>query len=312
MFDLPVECWVAMGSVVGVLVFASAVCGGLVVKNKTKDYTELKLRIVSWWWMIGLMFGALILGTGASVVFLGLLSYLAFKEFMSIVPTRQSDRRVVFWAYLAIPVQYYWVYSEWYELFTIFVPVFLFLFIPMRMVLIGETKGFIRSAGVMQWGVMLTVYGLSHIAYLLVVPVKGFEGSGVGLVLFLLVMTQLNDVSQYVWGKCFGRRKIIPKVSPNKTWEGFLGGVFTICLVSYFVSPMLTPLVGLNGVWAGLVISVGGFIGDVVLSSVKRDLAIKDTGQLIPGHGGILDRLDSLMYTAPLYFHFMIFVAYRQ
>ena len=312
MFNLPEACLVVMWSLLGVLVFSSGVCFCLGLKNKDKDYTELKQRIVSWWWMIGVLFLALSLGTGVSIVFFGFLSYLAFKEFMSIVPTRQCDRRVVFWAYVAIPIQFYWVYIGWYELFTIFVPLFLFLFMPMRMVLIGETRGFIRSIGVMQWGVMLTVFGLSHIAYLLVVPLKDYEGSGIGLVLFLLVMTQLNDVSQYVWGKCFGKHKIIPKVSPNKTVEGFLGGVFTISLVSFYVSPYLTPLSGVNGLLAGVVISFSGFIGDVVLSSVKRDLAIKDTGQLIPGHGGILDRLDSLMYTAPLYFHFLVFVAYRQ
>jgi phosphatidate cytidylyltransferase len=129
-------------------------------------------------------------------------------------------------------------------------------------------------------------------------------------VIFLLFMTQLGDVSQYVWGKTFGRHKIIPRVSPNKTWEGFVGGVATITLVSGWVAPLLTPLSFEYGLLAGLIISVAGFVGDVVISSVKRDLNIKDSGNLIPGHGGILDRFDSLFFTAPLFFHYVYYLVY--
>ncbi|HEX19770.1 MAG TPA: phosphatidate cytidylyltransferase, partial [Acidiferrobacteraceae bacterium] len=125
------------------------------------------------------------------------------------------------------------------------------------------------------------------------------------LVLFLLFMTQLNDVFQYIWGKMFGRHKIIPKVSPNKTWEGFIGGLISTTLVSGAVAPYLTPLNLQQGFIAGVIIGLSGFIGDVVLSSVKRDLQIKDSGYLIPGHGGILDRMDSLIYTSPLFFHYV-------
>ena len=133
---------------------------------------------------------------------------------------------------------------------------------------------------------------------------------GTFLVLFLLFMTQFNDVSQYVWGKSFGKHKIIPKVSPNKTWQGFIGGMITITLVAGFVAPYLTPLSEIQGFVAGALISVSGFFGDVVISSVKRDLHIKDSGSLLPGHGGILDRMDSLIYTAPLFFHYIYYLHY--
>ena len=123
-------------------------------------------------------------------------------------------------------------------------------------------------------------------------------------------MTQFNDVSQYVWGKLLGKRKITPRVSPKKTWEGFLGGVLTITLLAGFLAPFLTPLSRIEGFIAGAIISASGFVGDVVISSVKRDLHIKDTGQLIPGHGGILDRMDSLIYTAPLFFHYIYYLHY--
>ena len=299
-----------MLGVIAVLIVATAIQFGLRYNNPDKDYRELHLRITSWWWMIGLLFVFLATGTNAAIIFFGFVSFLALKEFFSIVPTRQTDRRVVFWAYVAIPVQFYWVAIGWYGMFIIFVPVYVFLFIPLRMVLIGDSEGFIKAAGILHWAVMLTVFSVSHIAYLLVLPEINILAGGVGLVLYLLFMTQFNDVSQYVWGKLFGKHKIIPKISPNKTWEGFLGGLFTITLVSGLVAPILTPMSHSEGLIAGLIISVGGFFGDIVISSVKRDLRIKDSGQLIPGHGGILDRLDSLIYTAPLFFHFIYYLHY--
>ena len=307
---IPENSLYAMLGVIGMLVAATLIQFFLAKKNPQQDYTELRQRITSWWWMIGLLFAFLSIGRNAAIAFFGFVSFLALKEFLSIVPTRQADRRVVFWAYLSIPVQYYWVATGWYGMFIIFIPVYMFLFIPMRMVLKEETEGFIKSAGILHWAVMLTVFSVSHIAYLLALPEKNPLAGGIGLVLYLLFMTQFNDVSQYLWGKLLGKRKIIPKVSPNKTWEGFIGGVFTITLVAGLVAPLLTPLSIVEGFVAGLIISLSGFIGDVVISSVKRDLNIKDSGQLIPGHGGILDRMDSLIYTAPLFFHYIYYLHY--
>lgn len=309
-FHLPEYALYTMSGVIVVLITASLIQLFLSRKNKDRDYRELHLRITSWWWMIGLLFFFLAIGNAIATFFFAFISFLALKEFFSIVPTRQVDRRVVFWAYLAIPVQYYWVAIGWYGMFIIFIPVLMFLFIPMRMVLQGETEGFIKAAGILQWAVMLTVFAISHVAYLLVLPEKNPLSGGVGLVLFVLLMTQANDVSQYVWGKMLGKHSIIPRVSPNKTWEGFLGGVLTVVFLTVVVAPFLTPLTHEEGIVAGLIISVGGFIGDVVISSVKRDLRIKDSGRLIPGHGGILDRVDSLIYTAPLFFHYIYYLHY--
>jgi len=310
MFDIPINAFYTMMAVLVLLSVASAVQGLMANKNPLKDYSELSLRIQSWWWMIIILFVCLVVSQGTAIALFGFISFLALKEFFSIVAIRQSDRRVVFWAYVAIPVQYYWVSIGWYGMFLIFIPIYIFLLLPMRMVLIGETKGFIRSAGIMHWAVMLTVFCLSHIAYLLVLPVKNSDGGSIGLVIFLILMTQLNDVAQYIWGKTFGRHKILPKVSPNKTWEGFIGGVVTITITAAVIAPLLTPLSNVMGLFAGLIIGLSGFIGDVVISSIKRDLAIKDSGSLIPGHGGILDRFDSLTFTAPLFFHYLYYFYY--
>jgi len=301
--------YVMMGVIV--LLLSSTLIQYLLRRHKPEnDYKELQQRITSWWWMIGLLFVFLSMGQLSGIIFFAIISFLALKEFVSILPTRQADRNVLFWAYLSIPLQYYWVSIGWYGMFIIFIPVYMFLLIPMRMVFKGEVEGFIKAAGVIQWAVMLSIFSISHIAYLLVLPVINPLAGAIGLVLFLLFMTQFNDVSQYVWGKIFGKHKIIPRVSPNKTWEGFIGGVLTIGLLSALIAPYLTPLDMQQGLIAGLIISISGFIGDVVISSVKRDLKIKDSGNLIPGHGGILDRLDSLLYTAPLFFHYIYYLYY--
>ncbi|VAW74264.1 Phosphatidate cytidylyltransferase [hydrothermal vent metagenome] len=307
---IPSHSLYAMIIVIILLTVATIITYSKVRNNPDKDFTELQQRVNSWWWIIGLLFVFLSVSANSAIVFFAFLSFLALKEFVSIIPTRHADRNVLFWLYISIPFQYYWVATQWYGMFIIFIPVYLFLFIPMRMVLIGATDGFIKAAGVLHWVAMLTVFSVSHIAYLVVLEDKNANAGAVGSVLFLILMTQSNDICQYIWGKMLGKRKIIPKVSPNKTWAGFIGGVLSITLLSALVGPLLTALDTVQSIGAGLIISIGGFVGDVVISSVKRDLSIKDSGSLLPGHGGILDRMDSLLYTAPLFFHYLYYLKY--
>ena len=302
---------ITLGAVYGVLVFASTLIFILKRAYPDKDYKELTQRTNSWWVMISIFAVAVIVDRMTAVIFLAFVSFLALKEYFSLIPTRRTDRRVIFWAYLAVPLQYFWVYQYWYGMFIIFIPVWAFLFLPLRMLIIGNTEGFVRSAGTLHWGLMITVFNLSHAAYLLSLPLLDNPDTGsVGLLLFLVILTQFNDVAQYVWGKSLGGRKILPKVSPGKTWAGFLGGVATTSLAAYFLSPYLTPLTGWHQAGAGALIAVAGFIGDVTISAIKRDLGVKDTSSFIPGHGGILDRVDSLTFSAPVFFHAIFFFYY--
>jgi len=301
----------SLAGLYGILVIASLISFTLKTTQKNNDYTELMQRIKSWWVIVSIFTLAMVLSRNITLGFFAFISFLALKEYFSIIPTRRADRRVMFWAYLAIPLQYYWISLEWYGMFIIFIPVYLFLLLPLRMVIIGETKNFLHAAGTLHWGLMTLVFSISHVAYLLALPeLNNFPAGGAGLVLFLVFLTQFNDVAQYVWGKMLGQHKIIPKVSPNKTWQGFLGGIFTTTLLSVILSGILTPLSMAMAVAAGLIISIAGFVGDVTISAVKRDIGVKDSGSMLPGHGGILDRIDSLTYTAPLFFHFIYYFYY--
>ena len=301
----------AISGIFIILIVSSLVLFVLQRNHPQQNYSELRSRIHSWWIMAGIFSAAMIINRTISIVFFAIISFLALKEYLSIIPTRRADRRVLFWVYLAIPVQYYWVAIEWYGLFIIFIPVYLFLLLPLRMILIGETKDFLRAVGTLHWGAMTMVFSISHLAYLLVLPASELNSTGgVGLVLYLVCLTQLNDVAQYISGKLFGKHKIIPEVSPNKTWQGFIGGVLVTVLLAAALAQLLTPMQWTMGLVAGLLISVMGFIGDVTISALKRDIGIKDSGQLLPGHGGILDRIDSLTYTAPLFFHFIYYLYY--
>ncbi|MGL1934395.1 MAG: phosphatidate cytidylyltransferase [Fibrobacterales bacterium] len=308
---VPQNLLISLAGIFGILVVASIITFLLKLKSPNKNFTELESRIKSWWVMVVIFSFAMIVSKTISIIFFAFMSYMAFKEFISLVKTRRADRQVIFLAYLAIPFQYYFVYIGWYGMFIVFIPVFIFLLLPARMVLIGETKGFLVSAAINQWGLMTMVFSLSHIAYFLALPNNpSAPAGGAGYVLFLVFLTQINDVCQYIWGKSFGKTKIIPKVSPNKTWAGFIGGVSTTVLIAYFIAPLLTELNVIMSIAAGLLIGVGGFLGDIAISALKRDLDKKDTGSIIPGHGGIMDRIDSLTYTAPLFFHFIYYLYY--
>ena len=185
-----------------------------------------------------------------------------------------------------------------------------FLVLPLRLVLKGDTHGITKSMALLQWILMLSVFGISHLAYLLSLPeLPGFNAGGRGLLLFLVFLTEINDVMQFIWGKLLGRHKILPKVSPNKTWEGFLGGVISTTVIGYFPG-FLTPLSAPNVILVSALVAIAGFSGDVVISAIKRDKGIKDMGNSIPGHGGVFDRIDSLAYTAPVFFHLVYYIAY--
>lgn len=292
----------------GVLTLAS-LAGWLAGKRLGRArMAELNARLAGWWLILGFLLPVFFGRPALGVLVMALISFLALREYASLVPLRPSDRWALWLAYLAVPVQSWFILMPSYGFFIILVPVYLFMVLPVALVLTGDTKRFIVSLGALHWGVMMTVYALGHAAFLLMLPAQHYgnlaRGSeGLGLLVLLFLLTGGNDIAQYGWGKLLGRHKIIPAVSPNKTWEGFLGGALTSAALAWLLAPSLSPFVGWGAAGLGAGLAVAGFLGDVTISAVKRDLGVKDSGAVLPGHGGLLDRLDSLVFTAPLMFH---------
>jgi phosphatidate cytidylyltransferase len=300
----PTPVHIALAAIFAVLLLSSVIVFFMRRNDAEGRHRELAARVRSWWFMIAIFSFAILTSPLISICFFALISFLAFKEYISIIPLRRADRRVLFWAYLTIPVQYALVADQWYGMFIVFIPVWVFFLLPFRMILAGQTEGFLNSVSAISWGLMITVFAVSHAAMLMHLPeFADFPAGGAGILLFMMILNQGNDVAQYVWGKFLGRRKIVPAISPKKTWEGFIGGMATTTLIAVLIAPYLTPFNFVFSLAAGMGIAAAGFIGDVTMSALKRDMGIKDSGNLIPGHGGILDRIDSLSLTAPLFFH---------
>src|SRR5215204_323614 len=296
-----------LGGVLGVLVVAS-IAGALLARRVTSDsgratIANLNARIRAWWVMSAVFAIALLTRGVGSVLLFALTSFFALREFITLVPTRHGDRRTLLWVFFVVmPVQYWLVRSDWYGLFAIFIPVFAFLLVPTRNAIAGETEHFLERTATIQWALMICVYCVSYAPALLTLHIKGHENDTGKLLLFLVIVVQSSDVAQYIWGKLFGRRQIAPTVSRNKTWEGFVGGVLTAILLGTALW-WITPFTPWQAALMSTVIALMGFAGGLTMSAIKRDRGVKDFGALIAGHGGVLDRIDSLCFAAPVFFH---------
>ena len=306
--DLMPEIQWVIAIILLILVFATLLflIWNMIKPSKLVD--EMQIRTRSWWVMCCIFLFASIVNPVVTYFALGFLSFLTLRELYSQLKLRKIDRSVLFFCYLSIPIQYFLAFKGYYTLFLIFIPVFMFIIIPFLLVLTGETKDIIRSMCILPSSLMLGVFGISHLALLISFPEMNSNGvSGKALLLFLIFITEANDIMQFVWGKIFGKHKILPKVSPNKTWEGFIGGVISTTIIGYFMG-FLTPLNTWQLILLSSSIAVFGFMGDAIMSAVKRDFGVKDMSNAIPGHGGVLDRVDSLSTTASPFFHIVYFI----
>lgn len=305
---------VLMGEIVfGLLVFATALVWTLAAVKPQAKLDEVKLKIKAWWLMGSIFFAAIAISGGWSYVMIALLCYLALKEYFTLLPTQMADRGALFWAYAAIVVQFVLIYIPWWTMFLLFIPVYVFLLICIRQILTGVTQDFIGRTARIFFGVMLFVYCLSHLAYLLAKDIEPeavhLPPFGRQLVLFLVFLTEMNDICAFTFGKLFGKHKMAPKVSPNKTWEGFIGGIVCVTIGGGLLS-FLTPFHVLPAALLGTMIGLAGVLGDLCTSAIKRDMGVKDASQFIPGHGGVMDRVNSLTFSTPLFFHVVNYFAY--
>ncbi|MCK6405731.1 MAG: phosphatidate cytidylyltransferase [Rhodocyclaceae bacterium] len=295
------------GGIFAVLAVAS--CIGALLKwrlapgasHATVD--NLNSRIRAWWVMILLIAGAIWIGKGGIIALFAFISFQCLREFVSLTHTRRGDHQALQWSFFFfLPLQYYLIAIDWYGLFSILIPVYAFLLLPICAALGSDTTRFLERAAKVQWGLMICVYCLSHVPALLSLEIIDFAGGNVLLIVFLVLTVQSSDVFQYVWGKLLGKRKISAAISPSKTLEGLIGGVLTSTAVGAALWWM-TPFLPWQAALIALTINVMGFFGGFVLSAIKRDRGVKDWGALIEGHGGMLDRVDSISFSAPIFFH---------
>ena len=289
--------------------FIATVIGRILasVKGETATITNLTSRINAWWVMCLISAVAISIGAIGSVILFALISFLALRELITLTPTHRGDHEALFWCFFVIlPIQYLLVGIQWYNLMAIFIPVYAFLLIPTRMVLSGDTRHFLERMAKVQWSVMIAIYCLSYAPALLMLPIEGYEGQNIALLLFLMIVVQVSDVMQYVFGKLFGKRAIVPKLSPNKTIEGFFGGILSASLIGMLLW-WATPFSWWAAFLLSLAITLAGFAGGLCMSAIKRDSGVKDFGTMIEGHGGMMDRMDSLCFAAPIFFHLIRF-----
>lgn len=304
---------------------------------------QFNLRIQAWWFGCAVLAAAFLIGRTATVSLFWFLSFTALREFITLTPTRMADHRALFWVFILFsPLQYVLVGMNRYELFSVLIPVYAFLFIPARIAFAGDYKRYLERCAKIQAGLMICVYCLSYapaILYLDIHPqLQGAqsastapraeepppddaktEGDGradggpsvsttvrkqpnARLLFFFLLVVALGDAFQYISEKLIGQHVIAPAISPNRTWEGFLGGVGCATL---FGTAMwwATPFHPLEAAMMSLIITTMGFAGGMTMSAIKRDRGVKDYGTLIEGHGGVLDRIDSTCFAAPIFFH---------
>jgi phosphatidate cytidylyltransferase len=274
---MPTETVYLLSGVTGVLILATAIGGALKARagsERSPTIDNLNARVKAWWIMAALLGAAIVIGKAAVIVLYALASFFALREFLTLTDTRRGDHYALLAAFfVALPVQYWLVWTEWYGLFAIFIPVYGFLLMPVIAALRQDT-----------------------------LDIPGFGGKQVLLVAFLIIVVQGSDVLQYVFGKLFGKRKVAPLLSPSKTWEGLIGGVASATLLGAVLF-WITPFSPLQAAGMAFVICMMGFFGGLVMSGIKRDRGVKDWGRMISGHGGVLDRIDSILFSAPIFFH---------
>jgi phosphatidate cytidylyltransferase len=293
--------------VLALLVFASG--AGWILDRRVSSASaratvdNINARIRAWWLMALLFVVAVSMGTIVSSLLFAATSFLALREFVTLAPTRPGDHRALFWSFFVVtPIQYFLIWMQWYGLFSILIPVYVSIFLAIRTALAGDTERFLERSATNQWGLMICVYFVSYVPALLMLRIPGYERQAPALMFFLVLVVQLSDVLQYVWGKTLGSRQIAPAISPNKTWEGLIGGVVSATALGTAIW-WATPFSPGAAALMALVLTSMGFAGGLIMSAIKRDRGVKDYGTLIGGHGGVLDRIDSLCFAAPVFFH---------
>ena len=312
-----------------IALFASLVAGSIArfiaLRNAEETKRRKRLASLRTWWLLAVAVSAgLLAGRLGICLLLTIASCIAWFEFTRMLGARPGDKPAIRAGYGLIVINYLLILSGSISLFVVFLPISAFIVLAVLLLIKGEPKGYIRSAGGLLWGIMFLGYGVSHAALLMILPATSSSPLGpAGWFLFLVILTEADDIFQAIVGRLFGaqkRHRITPFISPNKTWEGFFGGMLVIVILAPLIAPWLTTLGQQAGpfslseslqpwvapILAAILISFAGFFGDINMSAIKRDAGVKDSSNLLPGMGGVIDRVDSLTMTAPVFVYFVI------
>jgi phosphatidate cytidylyltransferase len=290
-----------------IAILATATVVGHAVRSRVgrsrPGIDNLVTRIHAWWVLVALVVAGLAAGSTGTTLLFAAVSFVALREFVMLAPVRVGDQALVLAAFgIVLPVQYLLVWHGMPGAVALFVPIGVFLALPVLVALAGDGRDLLRRAGTVQWGLMLCVFCLSHVPLLFALDIPGYTGRNGYLVVFLLAVVQASDVLQYIWGRLAGRRQVAPSISPSKTIEGLAGGLASATALGASLA-WITPFTIFEAAALSLLVTVLGFAGGLVLSAIKRDRGIKDWSATIPGHGGVLDRVDSLCLSAPVFYH---------
>jgi len=259
-------------------------------------------RVQSWWAMVAFIGIAMLTGKIGVTILFAFASFAALREFLTLTTKAQADHMSLALAFFVVlPLQYIFVALEWTGLYAVFIPVYAFLMLPMVSAMRGDANKFLIRVAETQWGLMIAIYCVSHVPALMNLDIAGYGDRAILLVTFLVMVVQLGDLLEYFFGRRIGRTKIAPGLSP-KTWEGVACGVISAMLIGALLS-WITPF----GIWGAMgmagIASIVGMFGNLVFAAIKRDRGVKDWSHLIPGQGGFVDQLDSVVFAAPIFYH---------
>lgn len=320
---LDATAWILIAVVLGVL--GLLMLAGLFLKRQPESEFDRGIvgkfnQRVTFWFMISVLLAvSLLLGRIPTVILFGLLSFWALREFITMTPTRRGDHRTLFWVFLGFtPLQYVLVAMDQYDLFTVVIPVYASLFIPGRIAFTGDRENFLERSAKIQFGLLICVYALSHAAALLNLnfvswdPMQEKEipwsGQSAGVLLFFMIIVQVSEALHFVWDRLFGKHIIASDINETKTWEGLIGAAISSAVIGILLHLLpITPFQWYGAALMAVVISVMASSGSMTMSAIKRDRGVKDYGSLVQGHVGILDRIDSICFAAPIYFHLIRF-----
>ncbi|RPI44462.1 MAG: phosphatidate cytidylyltransferase [Betaproteobacteria bacterium] len=289
----------------GVLVLASLVGFGLKAlvagMRPHAGLDNLNARIQAWWILAALFGLALAGGTPGVCALFALASFMALREFAAPAAGAAGNRVLLRLAlFVVLPLQYAFVWAGWHAAFALFIPA---VALPL-LAGAGAARGSRREVARLGAGLVICVYLVSHVPALMTLDVAGDGEHRVHRLVFLVLVVQGSDVLQYLWGKLAGRRRIAPRLSPSKTVAGTVGGILSATMLGALLAP-ITPFTVAQAARMAFILALLGFCGGLAMSALKRRRGIKDWGSAIRGHGGVLDRIDSLCLSAPAYFYLL-------